>query len=179
VPDPHRLQRDFRVILDCFAHPGRIGRLEASAAPPLAEVLLDGRCSFWSAEPHPVQSATGSRLVPAEQADFVFLDGAAARQIEPLRRGTLLYPDESATALVAVESLSDNGAGLEVRLTGPGIATESRFRALGLSAMLLQELREANREYPLGVDVLLYAPGADGCTVAAIPRTSAIAWEER
>ena len=45
---------------------------------------------------------TSSRPAEAEQADFVFLQGGQAQEIAHLKMGTLSYPEESATLIVAV-----------------------------------------------------------------------------
>jgi len=90
-----------------------------------------------------------------------------------LNRGTLEFPEDSATAVLCVQELFDSGElpGFELRLTGPGVKDLGQLFVTGLDARYLAERSEANRYYPMGIDVfLLDASGR----LAGIPRTSVV-----
>lgn len=184
-------QRVFRRVLSCMARPGRVDFLvpeELNSAPDRAMVmvaltLLDEEITFAALGEGKDRLArccrliAGSRMVPPEQADFVFVSGAEARpEITGLRRGSLLFPDQGATIVCRVEALrpETHERGVRLRLQGPGVQDEVSLGVVGLMRENLAYLREANAEFPLGVDTILVS--GDG-QVACIPRSTRIDWE--
>lgn len=59
----------------------------------------------------------------------------------------------------------------ELRVKGPGVRDLTVLSVTGLDARYLEERSQANRFYPLGIDLFLV--DAEG-RVAGIPRTSAV-----
>jgi len=184
-------QRVFRRILACMARPGKIEFLVPEepdqatdrAMAMIALSLLDEETTFAVLGEGKDRLArccrliAGGRMVPPEQADFVFISGAEARpEITGLRRGSLLFPDQGATVVCRVEMLRPETSAGEVRLRlhGPGVQGEVFLGVAGLARENLAYLREVNAEFPLGVDIILVS---DGGQVACIPRSASIDWE--
>jgi len=184
-------QRVFRRVLSCMARPGRVDFLvpeELNSAPDRAMVmvaltLLDEEITFAALGEGKDRLArccrliAGSRMVPPEQADFVFVSGAEARpEITGLRRGSLLFPDQGATVVCHVEMLrpETHEGEVRLRLRGPGVQGEVSLGVAGLARENLASLREVNAEFPLGVDIILVS---DGGQVACIPRSVRVDWE--
>lgn len=147
---------------------------------------------------------TYARSAAASEAAFVFAaaEGTAppAELVRTARRGTLVDPHLGATILVQVAGLEAKAgpphgerhsrggdAGVEhaggadaveadLLMRGPGVDGE---RGLTVCAAGFHELlaarEEANREYPLGVDLVLFT--ASGM-LASIPRTTQVAQRE-
>ena len=61
-------------------------------------------------------------------------------------------------------------AGTSVELSGPGIDGSTTFKASGLPTRFWAEMQKNHAKFPLGVDVVLAAPGK----IAAIPRSTMI-----
>lgn len=185
-------QAIFRAVLDAMARPGRLGRLPVADArcpvagcAPLAALLLtllDHEVTFAvvpAAGDHALADrlsdyltvVTGSRPAPLDRADYVVaLGGLAPGCLERLKRGTLTYPDASATLLILVPSLTA-GRGLPAALAGPGVPSETVVQLAGLTPADLVALAEVNAEFPLGVDVVLVdAAGA----VVGLPRSTRV-----
>ena len=59
----------------------------------------------------------------------------------------------------------------ELILRGPGVKGRARLSVDGLDARYIEERANANRFYPMGIDLLLV--DAEG-RVAGVPRTSAV-----
>ena len=105
----------------------------------------------------------GVRVVPPEEADYVFLEDAAGLEnlLPRVRLGHPLAPEEGATLVVAAPL----GRGPLLRARGPGIPGEASFR---LQVPLgVWPLRESLLSFPLGFDLIL----VDGRGVLALPRT--------
>ena len=66
--------------------------------------------------------------------------------------------------IIQVESLSNSQG---ARLKGPGIETEIRLHATGVSDAFWPDLKTNNEQFPLGVDVVLVTPASICC----LPRT--------
>lgn len=178
--DPvHDTQAVFRVVLEALSQPAVWRQLPISAAgapanPWIAAVLLtllDHETSFAAlvdaATEEFVRARTNARRSSPTEADFVLGASASltARTVLDLRRGTLEYPDDS-TTLVVDTTEPDNGARLTLR--GPGIPG-TREAHIGLGDEIVAALREANSNYPCGVDVLVV--DATG-RLLGLPRTT-------
>jgi alpha-D-ribose 1-methylphosphonate 5-triphosphate synthase subunit PhnH len=188
----HDLQRVFRKILAATASPGAIVDLAGEAELldlelPLnrgillvALALLDGETSFAvdsadrGAHGETVSHMTYAKATRPEEADFVFVLGGAdpAGAIAAARIGTLVDPHLGATIVVEVESLEEEGGALE--LSGPGIESLARLGvrpAAVPGAGWIAARAAKNREFPLGVDLILVD---SRCRLAALPRTTVI-----
>jgi alpha-D-ribose 1-methylphosphonate 5-triphosphate synthase subunit PhnH len=183
-------QRVFRQILQTMSRPGRICTLPVS--PPalrkpwgvlllLLESLLDHEVSIaviggGEAErlPARITERTQCRVADVGQADFVIVaDGESRGEVLRAKRGTLQYPDASATIVFRVRSLvSTDRARSRAILKGPGIRDELMLGAIrGLAARELDWLREANADFPLGVDAVFVD---DAGRILGIPRSTDI-----
>ncbi len=196
-------QAAFRILLDSMSRPGRLYTLAAlpfTGTPTglnphvltVLRTLCDNMVTFCvvtkgsdaprdSEHVRYLQINTGARSASRYHADYVVLDGRrAAAALRDLKRGSPEFPEDSATAVVAVEELlgpgdGENGDEARFSLTGPGIKNRAEARVCGLEAGCLETLREINGDFPLGIDVIL----VDGeGRVASIPRSSSIRIED-
>ncbi|MBB5935473.1 phosphonate C-P lyase system protein PhnH [Streptomyces zagrosensis] len=198
---PQESQRDFTVLLDVLARPGRIGALRTAAGAPVAAVAACGLAdvevalhvlaadgSEDAAWAQAVYTATGALNTTAAAARCVVaLRPLTVEDVGVLHRGEPLDPETGARVFAQVDTLTDGalaggvhgaddrdgaeGDAVLLSLTGPGIADENRLAVRGLSATTVQALSEANADYPRGIDVFLCA--RDG-SVAGLPRTTRV-----
>jgi alpha-D-ribose 1-methylphosphonate 5-triphosphate synthase subunit PhnH len=156
----------FSAIMWAFSYPGQTRALDGGFAA-IADALLDLEVSAYttdsSLEPH--LRATGAKLKPLEDAEYVFLPALTDLELlQKFRRGSTLYPDQAATLIVGAKLET----GTKLHLTGPGIQT-----ALEVQISLPLEfwrVREEVIAYPIGWDVLIL----DGPRVMGLPRTTRI-----
>lgn len=188
-------QATFRALLTAMARPGLAVPLPArdpacpwpEAQPALAVVqtLLDHDVRFAVVAPPDererqrrfiayVAEVTGSRPVPAEEADFLLALGRFPTPwLERLRRGTPEAPHEGATLIVVAPPPVAEPV-THVHLTGPGIPPGGRCAALpALNRADLAALLERNAEPPLGLDVIFVGAGGD---VSCLPRSTRATW---
>jgi alpha-D-ribose 1-methylphosphonate 5-triphosphate synthase subunit PhnH len=171
-PETH--QALFRRILDVAARPGQIADLGD---------LLDGRPAALAAlatfcdNTQTLSDLTGTLsatdlafldvgAATAEQAGFIFAQGAEAPVFSP-RLGTLDTPEDGATVILMVESLTDGAA---LTLTGPGIKATSTISPKGLAPGWLTARARWCADFPMGVDLVL----ADANCLTVFPRTTKI-----
>jgi phosphonate C-P lyase system protein PhnH len=185
--DALRHQRNYRLLLDAFSRPGQTVRLELPdrpLAPAMAvgACLLDGEVSLCvvGAGVGPTLSRalaaeTGVRITDLARADFVFIvDPSVPRCALDAKRGTPALPHEGATLVYcANDALRPAEGPSPFRLQGPGIAPgEGLVPSMrGIPETIWRELRQANAEYPMGVDALFVR--SDGETMS-IPRSTRI-----
>lgn len=194
-PEIWASQTDFRTLLESIARPGTIHRL----VPPsdmdrernaflirVAETTLDREVAFAVAGAHgmelgaEIQIRTGARASRVAEAAWLLADGRyPLAELNDLPVGTLEFPDQGATAVLAVELLStvpnaSAGQGLALQLAGPGIRGSNHLYVWGLSPENLAMFMAKNTEFPLGIDIFLIDEAGD---VAALPRTVRLAWE--
>jgi alpha-D-ribose 1-methylphosphonate 5-triphosphate synthase subunit PhnH len=182
-------QAHYRLLLDSMARPGKINvmpQLELTtprgihaAGALVGFALLNSDVSFYvdgpAAEDVSLYLLVNSSAKPAEieEADFVFLDGtAAAENLYRLKTGSLPYPENSATVIVAVEELGGE-TGLVLTLSGPGVDGERQLTVSGMDTALLEALVTINAEFPLGIDLVLTDPTGK---IVCIPRSSRVRW---
>ena len=179
VPDA---QRTFRTLLEAMAHPGRILPVcEPLQAPvPLSVgaaavclTLLDFETSLWadSIVTQPVLDWLRFHCgctIAAEpsSADFALIaDPGQIPALGVFQAGEDEYPELSATLIVQVEGLSEQGG---KRLSGPGIQDFTLLNVEGLPERFWEERQAQCSIYPLGVDIIF----ASGRMIAALPRTT-------
>jgi alpha-D-ribose 1-methylphosphonate 5-triphosphate synthase subunit PhnH len=188
-------QAVFRMLLDSMSRPGKICRLPSHPykAPPqgfcppalsILKTLCDHRVTFSIGGVHAraewiryleVNLASSFRNV--EKADYVLLDGASYDgAFALLNRGSVEFPESSATALLSVTALAEGVDSSEAPicdlvLTGPGVDGKTRLSVSGLDPAYAAERSRTNRHYPLGIDLFLVDPEG---RVAGIPRTSTV-----
>lgn len=188
------LARDaFTTLMWALSYPGRIYALPHPPADSAANTtfdscltigatLLDLETSYFT--PHSALAGalarTGARHASAATAAYHFypepyyfhrelaeldLPAANLAYLETAAVGTLLYPDQAATLIVACEL----GHGAQLHLSGPGIQGINSLRVAGLPPAFWN-LRRQQLQYPLGWDLFL----VDGAQVVGLPRTTEI-----
>ncbi len=187
-------QATFRVLLDSLSRPGTVGILPSRRyqslpkgfCPPALSILktmCDHRVSFsvGSSDQRPdwvryLEINLSTPFQKVEEADYVIFQGDRFdADFTRLNHGTLEFPEYSATALICVGRLSDEGEpgrpGCELRLSGPGVRDLALLSVTGLDVRYIEERSRTNMFYPMGVDIFLV--DSDG-RVSGIPRTSAV-----
>jgi alpha-D-ribose 1-methylphosphonate 5-triphosphate synthase subunit PhnH len=176
-------QRVFRGVLDAMAHPGRVVELAGTPQPPapigpgaaaICLTLLDYETPLWAVGLETdaldyLRFYCGAPIVgdPAEAAFALVPVFGELPPLEAFAQGSDEHPDRSATVILEVAGLGEDGGR---RLTGPGIDGERRLDVRGVPERLWPMLRENHRSFPRGVDLLLVA----GASVAALPRTTLV-----
>jgi len=181
--DPvHDAQRTFAALMRAMAEPGLAVPLASDLEPPaplspemaaVALALLDYETPVFldpalAAAPGVapfLRFHTGAPVVsdPAGARFALLADAAALPDFAGFARGEPDYPDRSATLVVQVAAMGPGPLLLE----GPGINGRRGFSATPLPADFAARLAANRALYPLGVDLVLCAPGA----VAGLPRT--------
>jgi alpha-D-ribose 1-methylphosphonate 5-triphosphate synthase subunit PhnH len=188
--DPHaralRAQRVFRAIMNAMARPGSIVAVEPEPAAPdgleatLAAIVLtlaDFETPVWldaglCQDPRVaefIRFQAGAPIVgdPARCAFAIVSDAARMPPLSDFAQGEPAYPDRSTTVVVAVAALTSNG----LRLLGPGVDGIVRLGFSPQPANFVAGLVANRARFPLGVDLVLVAPGC----VAALPRSTVVA----
>ena len=180
--DPvHDAQRVFRRLLEAFAHPGRVVVLPPVLAPPaplgpgtaaLALTLVDHGTPLWldaTLDTEAVRTFLrfhcGAPFVETpDGAAFALVDAADAVDLARFAIGEPEAPERSSTVIIQVPGFAYSE---RVRLSGPGIASQTSLRVDGIAAGFWQQWRRNTALYPCGVDVVFAAPEA----IAVLPRT--------
>ena len=173
----------FRTVLDAMARPGRVRDCPVLPAAPegldpvafaVIMTLCDPDTPVWLSPACDTPAAraniafhTGAPVVedPGGAAFAVLAIAEADGVLTRLSIGTPEYPDRSATAIVLVPELRNDGGAM---LSGPGIDGSTRLSVGGPDATFWPVLAQVNAPFPLGIDVVLAAPGR----LAAVPRSS-------
>ena len=187
--DPvHDGQQVFRMLLEAMSRPGRIQALPALAGlghpavlqPALAAsllTLLDADTRLWLS-PQLDQPALrawcrfhcGAQLVAEpEQADFAVMNAAEAAPaiLQRLNPGDDVAPQDSATVLIAVDSISADGA---LCWQGPGIEHQHRLGIAGACEAFWNWRQAQQADFPCGIDIVFAA----GDEIVALPRSTQI-----
>lgn len=186
-PDPvHDSQGCFREALQALSTPGAVvpSKPALNAPPPLLApaaaillTLLDSDCTLWLSASLRQREVfaffrfhTGCKIV-SEIGDAQFAlvhDELELPRLACFEWGSDEYPDRSATLIVQVGQLAEQGAW---RLTGPGIEHSRSVRAGALPLWFVGDWASVHASFPRGIDMFL-------CTDAqlmALPRTTQIA----
>jgi alpha-D-ribose 1-methylphosphonate 5-triphosphate synthase subunit PhnH len=187
----HDAQAVFRVLLEAMSRPGRVQMLPAQCrdtlgrpegiAPALAAALLtllDADTALWIApalDTPPLRAwirfHCGAALVEQpERADFALLAASEATPalLQRLNAGSDVAPQDSATALIAVDAIDADQAAQCWR--GPGISDEHRLAIAGPSSEFWNWRREQQQSFPCGLDFVFAA----GDRLVALPRSTTI-----
>jgi alpha-D-ribose 1-methylphosphonate 5-triphosphate synthase subunit PhnH len=176
TPFEAKTNASFEAVMWAFSYPGRLHNLplepHENAFARIADSLLDAETRAHSSEAnfeHHLR-ATGAKIKPLHQAEYVFLpDGFSIGHVdvvalEVAQIGSMLVPEAAAMLILAATI----GAGLRLRLSGPGVPDSLEVN-LDLPLEFLM-LRERVLAYPIGWDVLL----VDGPSIVGLPRTTRI-----
>lgn len=170
VDDP---RRTFDGLLSAMSRPGTIHRVPAPADRAVVATLVD----------HEVTVATDDRTLgdaladhgryeaaPPEAADIVHARDHTGFDVRGCHRGSLVEPSTGATVIYRVDSLAEGGAAeTGLTITGPGVA-DTRSLSIGLPEAELSALRDAQAEYPRGVDAVF----ASENHLTALPRSATV-----
>ncbi|TKI70639.1 phosphonate C-P lyase system protein PhnH [Lysinibacillus mangiferihumi] len=179
----HFTQLTFRTLMDCFARPGSKGTLQTLHSidglyPQTLSVLMtlfDGEISFQAVDDskrlhQELRQWTGAKVKDYHEADFIIVPANANKEqilkvLEVVKIGNLIDPQQSATIVMELPQQSNE---VVYQLTGPGILHKELVE-LGLSPDILALRAIRNREFPLGVDLILIDENGK---VLALPRTT-------
>lgn len=171
-------QRVFRCLLQAVSQPGKLFTLppfSCDALEAVARALLDHEVTFCAVggDASEVETGlselTGARVSPVEEADFALISGGdSAGAMLRLKPGTLEHPERGATAIYAVEELSNSDT-LSLELSGPGVPGRRTLGVGGIERPEAAAIQKTRLDYPLGIDVYL----VDGAgRVAGLPRST-------
>ncbi|MCG7505416.1 phosphonate C-P lyase system protein PhnH [Mesorhizobium retamae] len=160
----------FDAVLWAMSRPGDCRHMTTPGPLAVALALVDQECRAHAEDPDLAEALrrTGATLVDLERADHVFLaldSDAALFRLERLSLGDPLYPEQGATLV----SPARIGQGAELKLTGPGIETETRL-CIGNVHPQFWAQRKRLCAYPLGFEVIF----VDGEEIVAIPRSTLV-----
>jgi len=175
-------QSVFRLVLSAISRPGQIqqaatdiespaGLHPASAAVLLA--LLDQDTRLWLSPAFSgglaasyLRFHTGCVITENPiAADFVLAQPGELPRLSELSQGSEEYPERSATVVLQIDALTNEGGW---RLSGPGIDGQAVLNVSGMGALFLDDWRESQQLFPRGVDLIFTS--AD--RLAAMPRTT-------
>lgn len=134
----------------------------------IATALLDREVSFYANATELTHriAALGARPVARNAADYLFLDNMdenALTDIQHAKRGSLLYPDTSATLILPTKRFPNRS----IELRGPGIQSSISVSYLPQCDGFF-EVRAQAIEYPLGWDAFFVS----GAVCIGVPRTA-------
>ena len=185
--DPvHDAQGTFRAVMDALARPGQPRSLAPGLVPPapltpelaaVALTLTDADTPVWldaalAAVPDVaayLRFHTGAPLTddPARAAFALIREPARCPPLRRFAQGTPAYPDTAATLVLALDAITP-GEGLH--LSGPGIQGAARLALAPLPEDFVAQRTANHAAFPLGVDLILLAPGR----VAGLPRSTVV-----
>jgi len=184
----YETQSLFRAVMSAMAAPGSIVGApapEADNAMPLllriCDTLIDNEVTFSVLGEKvdakfidTIATITHAAYVDAAHADFVIIPARSSdRALLNVSRGTLEYPEKSATVIWKLDDLSASG-GTTVSLCGPGIETTVTRTFDGISRDDLALIQQINHEFPLGIDLIF----GDDQHIVALTRTTRITFIE-
>lgn len=163
----------FLALMWSFSYPGQVQHFPAQvkttpdAFVAIAQTLLDLETTYFTTDERlrAELERTGARAVKPQKAAYHFYTTLDLDVVQAASAGTMLFPDQNATLLIAAEL----GRGTSVELSGPGIPTTNQAIIGGIPAAFWT-LRERKARYPLGWDIYL----VDGRAVLGLPRTTRI-----
>lgn len=172
---PEVQQQVFRALMEVISRPGKVENLatlteQASPTRAVLATVLDAEVSFCDhdnlLEPDdsPLLQAENKSV---EHANYILCRGDKSPNFEPML-GTLPSPEQSATLIIQVASVSDGDC--QLTLSGPGVNGQQSICVSGLVSAWLIKREEWNATFPLGVDFIL----TDKQQVLALPRTTKI-----
>ncbi|MDY7083429.1 MAG: phosphonate C-P lyase system protein PhnH [Halobacteria archaeon] len=166
----HGTRETFRALVDAMSKPGTVQNAPERADYAVVSTLVDNEIGFYTEddELHDVLASQG-RLndINFEDANVVHVEGSTGRRVVDANRGTLKEPSMGATVVYRVGELAEGEGSTTVRLEGSGVPG-TRLLSLNLPEDEIEAIREANSEFPKGVDVVLTTDDK----LAAIPRSS-------
>ncbi|WP_413375520.1 phosphonate C-P lyase system protein PhnH [Alkalihalobacillus sp. 1P02AB] len=191
IDEVHDLQRVFREILKGMSRPGTITNvLKADSDYKQHEypcslptwltilTLLDSEVSYTvlSEETDEIKNKisayTLAKYTEVAQADFIIVlkgcdESIIKRALSECKIGTLIDPDQAATWVFEIESISSHR---QLQLKGPGIKAVKDIEIAGMSN-IWKGRSEKVKEYPLGIDMIFADQYGN---LVCIPRTTKV-----
>lgn len=186
--DEMTAQRTFRCLLESMSRPGRLCTLPFSPADVQApwaalllvlESLLDQEVTFaviggnGSGDlEERIAERTRCSVAAVGLADYIIAAAdCGSGEILQAKRGSLQYPDTSATIIFPVQAIpSQESRPPVIALAGPGIRGEILLGPIkGFDFRQIEYLKGLNSEFPLGVDTILVDGGG---RILSIPRST-------
>ena len=181
--DPvHEAQAAFRGVLDALSRPGQLVTLGQpvkglTLGPAMAHLLLaltDDDTPVWWQQPGSeaanwLRFHTGATMAasPRQAAFAVIGDAAAMPALAAFEAGSAESPEDAATLLIEVPSMSDGPA---VEWHGPGIREKQTVRLAGLPDNFWAMWQDNHAGFPQGVDIVFTC----GDAALGLPRTTRV-----
>lgn len=172
TPDADEIRDNaaFEATLWALSRPGQIRNLPAPGVLTVVHALIDRECRACAEDisTQTALGALGAQIVPVHQADHAILPAATetdTARIAQLHTGDALYPESGATVIVPARI----GSGTALRLTGPGVETQTQLDLDDVHPSLWA-IRARLCAYPLGIDMIF----VDDMRVAALPRSTMV-----
>jgi alpha-D-ribose 1-methylphosphonate 5-triphosphate synthase subunit PhnH len=189
--DPvHDTQQNFRLILQAMSEPGTAVQLAgvsaidvmAPAAVIFCLTLLDRDTSLWLSPLLNTEDVrrnlsfhTGVTLTSlGEKAHFAVAYQDELDSLSGFPHGSEEFPESGMTLLLQTR-VQQKDKPVTLRLTGPGIETESKVTIGHMEDWVLDYLIERPDVFPLGIDIVWI----DGERLMCIPRTTLVERLER
>lgn len=198
--DLHRMQETFRSVLDAFAYPGTVHRVEAAPDNParptaldpalesIVRLFVDQAVTFAVADVEPdalaayVTSESHASRASVCDAGFVIVPARADARMATEAvlescRGTLMAPEKGATLLMGCTRIAEASAATE-RTEPAMFVVEVRgpgvrdVNRFAVDRIGWAEARAAREdEFPCGVEMVLVDPSGN---LVAVPRSSRV-----
>ncbi|RMH79661.1 MAG: phosphonate C-P lyase system protein PhnH [Acidobacteria bacterium] len=171
-------QKTFRVLLNCMARPGTVGKLDSlshlvshwpfPSLSLLLYTLMDRWVSFSVVGDENyerfLRELTGAKPTSLDRADFVVFLGSTRGLLSEVKVGSYESPEEGAFCVYYMSRFESRS---RVLLQGPGIEG-SLVLSTPLEREELLTLSKVNSLFPLGVDLILLEEGKLFC----LPRST-------
>jgi alpha-D-ribose 1-methylphosphonate 5-triphosphate synthase subunit PhnH len=171
---PNAQQQNYRALLEAMSRPGKVKAIlqetKDQAYTAILATLLDAEVSLadpdglLDEETWPMLQASNAK---PQEADYILCNGGKPPYFQP-KLGSLPSPEESATIIIKVDSLSEGE--MSLLLSGPGVDGTTRCSITGLDPDWICKREGWVAAFPLGVDLLL----VDDTSVLALPRTTRV-----
>lgn len=181
LADPvHQSQAIFRTLLTALSEPGRVLSVDLPPVPALTAgpaaiaallSLADGDTPLWLDGQMDALAAylrfhTGAPIATDPQAaQFALVVGGGHLPLSVFNAGSEDYPDQSATLIIEVAHLAEQGAFI---LRGPGMPGHRSVDIQGLPAKFATQWATNHALFPCGLDVILTC----GQKLMGLPRTT-------
>ncbi|MES9947224.1 MAG: phosphonate C-P lyase system protein PhnH [Candidatus Thiodiazotropha sp.] len=171
---PNTQQQNYRALLEAMSRPGKVNVIMQETRDQtytaILATLLDAEVSL--ADPDGLLDETTWPMLQAnsakpQEADYVLCSGDRPPSFQP-KLGSLPSPEQSATLIIKVDSLSQGE--MNLLLSGPGVDGTTRCAITGLDPDWFIKRVSWVSAFPLGVDLLL----VDDTSVLALPRTTKV-----
>jgi alpha-D-ribose 1-methylphosphonate 5-triphosphate synthase subunit PhnH len=178
----HDAQAIFRQCLTAMSEPGKIEEIELPLITPTGLEPASYALALAIFDQQTELLLTPSLLTPAieaslrfhcmspigsdlSQADFIVCNEDERPNLDSLKPGSDEYPDESCTLIIQCDSLQQ-GPGWIAQ--GPGIPDRRPVHCSALTPLLIEQRREMQPLFPLGIDLIL----CSGNQFMCLPRTT-------